>query len=260
MAAIGEIGLCSEDKLLELLKEAPFNLELTLEELKDHLLRMEAKDLITRKFFGQKGSKWALRDIPFPPKDDMTGVKGTKHPKAEAILEKRKKLEEKEAKPIRLGKYRSYKRFKVTFQCVDPILGGDLTQNERELAFPKKPDGTPTFRAGWLYGWLRDNRELVDLPLKIQNHVSWGEPEFPEGVELAKMTARTLRGFATYEALPAGTVFTVPLNFPMQGTKIKSKEDLLTTFESMGTQPIRGFGANARYYGGRIKPTKIEEP
>jgi len=256
--AIGEMGLVTEEELLNLLKEDPFNLTLTLEELRENLSRMEAKDLITRKFMGKR-HKWALRDIPFPPKDTVEGVKGTKHPEAEKILRKRRELEEKEAKPLRQGKYRNPKKFKVTFKCVDPILGGDLGEEERKLCFPKKPDGTPTFRAGWFHGWLRDNRMLAELPLKIQNWVAWGEPEFPEGAKLTTVSARVLKGFAIYEALPADTTFTVNVVFPMVGTKIKTKEELFKALEIMGTMPIRGFGANARYYGGRIKPIKIEE-
>ena len=257
--AIEERGVITTTALLDFLKVAPFNLDISEEELAQALERLETKDVITRRFSKSKEAEWALRDMPFPPKSSMDKVKGTRHPAAQEILKKGEELEDTEAKPTVRGKYCDYRKFLVTWETVDPILGGDITNNKRFLAFPKKPNGEPTFRQGWFHGWLRDNGRTVGLPVKIQAWVGFSEPTFPKPVELTTVTARVLQGFSTYEALPKGTVFQTLIKYPMRGTPVHSKEELLAKLTEMGLEPIRGFGSNARYYGGRIKPTKIEE-
>lgn len=154
------------------------------------------------------------------------------------------------------GKWGNYTTYDMTFENLDPILGGRPTDEERELQLVKYGDKIiiPT---GWFRGWFRDNQALMDVR-GLQYWTAWGVGEFPEPPKLEKYKLKVKVGLATYEGFPPGNKFKVMLRFPFRGSKIKTPEDLKMFLDKLATAPIRGFGAYSHAYGGRIKVVEMK--
>jgi hypothetical protein len=255
-AIIGDAGEISSKKL-QMRIHARFGTIVPVEEIEESLSQLEAKDIVTRRMYG-KSVKFALRDNPFPPKSKMTHIVGSLNPEADKVVEDAEEIEESEVKRSPQGKYRNYKMFTLTCKTIDPIAGGDPC-GKQKMILPRGQDGKPTFRRNWMYGWLRDNGRLVNLPVHIQGWVAFGDPIFPNEVNPVEIEGRTLKGYAVYECIPRDTIFQITIKYPMSGTKIRTSEELREKLNEMSMMPMRGLGANARFFGGRFAVEKIEE-
>jgi len=158
--------------------------------------------------------------------------------------------------------WRDFVKLQLTFEALDPILGGTPGDAEDKTVFPREGDKL-VVPMNWLKGLTRDNAALVDA-VGLHHHVAWGKGYWEDGIETITLKAPVSAkgkgvGVAKYEAVPAGKKFTVLVRFPMKGSPINSVEKLQEWFDMIAETPIRGLGANPKAYGGRIKLVDLKE-
>ncbi len=260
LQSVKNIGIGTLEEVAAELKDS-FNETTDKTTLERILERWKAKKVLTQvRVKTKSGSKkaWKIADLPWYPVVDMTMVRELGPKEAKKILDE---LEERAAKmPRGRGKpqIRFYPWCEITFECIDPILGGRPT-TDGKTEFPKI-NGTPYIPTGWWKGYLRSNGRLADIPeAHAIYRTAYSIGIIENGTKLINLPAQTKNaGPQLYEALPAGTRIRMLLRFPMQGSSITSPEELLKFFRKCSIAPIRGLGANPYAYGGRIKPIKFK--
>jgi hypothetical protein len=255
--AVKELGEGSREEIGEYLK-THLQLELENRDLMRYLFRWKAKKVFTIRTRDSLET-WALADIP---PWYASGIMATLHKSTND--EMKIEIEALDAR-IKEGSeiiqkhspWNTYQSYRITFETVDPILGGHPCDQDRETVFPRH-NGKPFIPANWFYGWLRDNQALMET-VATHYHTAFGSGEFLKEPKITKRTLKVKTGLNTYEVVEAGEQFTVVMRFPMKGSKIKSQDDLRRFFGLLEEAPIRGLGAYPRAFGGRVKLVKMEE-
>jgi len=166
--------------------------------------------------------------------------------------------------------WRDFMRLTLTFENIDPILGGRPDSNDQDdsqetlerTVFPREGDKLVT-PMNWTKGYLRDNCPLVNVA-GLQYHVAYGKGYWEDGIQTITLTAPVTAGFkgvgvAKYEAIPPGHKFTQVFRWPTHGCAINTKEKIQEFFDITAETPIKGLGANPKAYGGRVKLVAIED-
>lgn len=158
--------------------------------------------------------------------------------------------------------WRDFMKLQLTFEALDPILGGFPTETMGKTVFPREGDKL-IVPMNWLKGLTRDNQSLMNAS-GLQYHVAWGKGYWEDGIEMIELKAPVTSqgkgvGIASYETIPAGKKFTVLVRWPVRGCAINSIETIQEWFDMIAETPIRGLGANPKAYGGRIRLVEIKE-
>jgi len=158
--------------------------------------------------------------------------------------------------------WRDFVKLQLTFESLDPILGGRPGDVEGKTVFPREGEKL-IVPINWMKGLTRDNAALMNV-VGLQYHVAWGKGYWEDGIETIIKTAPISTrgkgiGVAHYESVPAGNKFTIFVRWPMRGCAINSIEKIQEWCAMMAETPIRGLGANSKAYGGRIKLVEISK-
>lgn len=222
--------------------------------------RWERKHVITGTVHdGQR--MFHLMQIPWLARLDMIHVESVPDEEAKKFLQ----TLETSAKEISAFAskgpiYGDYVQVEATFETTTPILGGDLSNKERELVFPRDYNGDLYIRPNWLYGYMRDNARLANIS-NLQKYLTCSAGTFEEQPETFKTKAiRVKEGHVTYEAIPPKSRFTTVMNLPLKGYDgFNSVEAWKKLFKKIEVVPLRGLGSNWKVFGGRIKLVEMKE-
>jgi len=248
----------SEGTLQEITEELKENgLDIKESELLRYVRRLQKRKVIVANMVNGN-TVYSRGDVPFPPRATMDTI--VKFPKEarEVII---RKAEEKKQLPTRPRgpQIADLTYFKVEFETIDPILGGD-SDEEDEITFPRDGAGNLMIRKSWWKGWFRSNLRLVNANETVATqYMSHNIGLINPSTKTITLKANGLKGPKNYEAIPSGTTVKTIIGYPMQGTPITTKKDFEDFLKLAGQYPIRGLGANPHVYGGRIIPTCFEE-
>lgn len=258
LLAIQERGEATTEELLNFLTEQQ-KVDIDQKTLIRYLRRWKAKKVVAGNYHdGQV--VWKIADIPpWYISGVMTIVKGTVDTDMRTELDA---LNDRLKSQGRIVQPRSmwgdYHMVEATFETVDPILGGRLSGKDGELVLPKTKDGKRFIPSSWPRAWIGSNAALQDLPHSIKYHLAVMNVELPEfEPEYHRLKVKT--GLARYEAIPAGTQFTVKMGLPFKGSKLKTLEDWQKFFNLISEIPLRGLGANPFALGGRVKLVEMKQ-
>lgn len=202
---------------------------------------------------------WKLADIPpWYVSGIMTIVKGTTDVDMRTAMDG---LNEKLKSQGRIieprGVWGGYKFYDVTFEAVDPILGGRFSKVDGQLILPRNRQGR-FIPSSWIRAWIGTNAALANLPHAVKYHLAVSNSQLPD-FKAEHHRLKVKMGIADYEAIPEGTQWTTRIGFPTRGCKLKKKEEWLQFLTLAGETPLRGLGANPFALGGRIKPTQMKQ-
>jgi len=256
LLAVKERGEATTDELLVF--TASQGLKIEKKDLIRYLRRWKAKKIVAASYHNGE-LLWKLADIPpWYVSGVMTIVKGTTDVDMRTALDG---LNEKLKSQGRIveprGVWGDYHFFDVTFEAVDPILGGRLSQTDGHLILPKNNEGK-FIPSSWIRAWLGSNAALANIPHSLKYHVAVTNSQLPH-FDAEHYRLKVKMGIADYEAIPRGTQWITRIGFPMRGCRIKTKEEWLNYLRLAGETPLRGLGANPFALGGRIKPLKMKE-
>jgi len=223
--------------------------------------RWEKGKVITSDVFDAE-RRYFLRDVPWLATLQMIHLEGIADSDAKKFLEEiREKAKAITARQKRQPDICQYVMVECLFETIDPILGGDLTTVSRKLAFPRKHDKTLYIRPNWLYGYLRDNSRLWNLPGAVAKYITPSEGIFEEQpTTFQTEQIRVKEGHVVYEAIPPKCRFKSVLHFPLKGYDgFDSLEKWIKAIRKIEMHPLRGIGSNARVFGGRIKLVETKE-
>jgi hypothetical protein len=228
--------------------------ELTSSELLRYLGRWKTKKIIT--LSSRSGEEvWRLSDVPPWYRQKVAAAlklqkDSDMRAELKALHDRWKESGQTVSQPTR--KWGKFKNILITWETVDPILGGRPSLNSNEkLYFPKVGD-KPVIPPNWFYGWMRDNIALIG-DSGTQYHVAFGMGKFLDEVELGEIKQPAKVGFTHYEVVPPGKRFRALWRFPFRGSSITEPDQLKSFLDLLAEAPIRGLGANSRAYGGRVK-------
>lgn len=256
LLAIKECGEATTEELSAFLDKQEAIIE--QKDLVRYLRRWKAKKIVAATY--HKGQLlWKLADIPpWYVSGVMTIVKGTTDVDMRTALDG---LNEKLKSQGRIvepkGVWGDYHFFAITFEAVDPILGGRLSQTDGHLVLPSNAQGQ-FIPSSWIRAWIGSNAALSDIPHSLKYHLAVSNSQLPE-FKPKHYKLKVKMGIADYEAIPAGTKWTTKIGFPFRGCRIKTKEDWLQFLQLSGETPLRGLGANPFALGGRIKVIEMKE-
>lgn len=257
LAAIIENGERTREELLEILKNS-FKMELKPSELLRYLGIWKSKKVITVRT--RAGDEvWAVADIPpWYASGVMTLIK-TVDANLKLELEALDARLKEEGGIIKRPRsvYQDFVSYKLTFENLDPILGGHPTEEDRKTQFPRN-HGRLCIPPNWIKGFIRDNQPLMDVGA-LQYHTAIGVGLYEEGIETSRKTLKVKTGLNDFEAVPEGAKFTITMRFPTKGTKIKNGEDIKKFFNLCAEAPIRGLGAYPHALGGRVKLLEMQK-
>ena len=264
---IKALGDCTEEEITERLETAPFNKapeeirSISAKILHRIVMRWEKRKVITSHVYDGK-RLYCLMQIPWLARLDMIHVESIADDEAKKFLgELERQAKEISAYASKGPLYGDYVTVEATFETIDPILGGDITDKERQLSFPRNYSGDLYIRPSWLYGYFRDNARIANLS-NLHAYLKASEGVFDEQPETFRTKqVRVKMGHVTYEAIPPKTQFKTTLQVPLKGFDGFSSLEAWKTkfFKRIEKAPIRGLGSNWKVFGGRIKLLKLEE-
>ena len=264
---IKALGDCNEEEITERLETSPFNK--TPEEIRNipqktlHriVMRWEKKKVITSHVYDGK-RLYCLMQIPWLARLDMIHVESIPDEEAKKYLEElERQAKEVSAYANKGPLYGDYVTVEALFETIDPILGGDITDKERQLNFPRNYDGDLYIRPNWLAGYIRDNARIANLS-NLHTYLKASEGVFIEQPKTFRTKQiRVKMGHVTYEAIPPKTQFKATMQIPLKGYDGFNSLDAWKTkfFKRLEKAPIRGLGSNWKVFGGKIKLVKMEE-
>lgn len=255
--AVKELGEATLDEVHNYLAEQE-EVELEKKLLNRYLRRWKAKKVLAVTYH-DKQVLWKLANIPpWYISGVMAIVKGTVNADMQTALDSLNERLKKQGRIVEpRSAWGSYKQVELTFETIDPILGGRLSDRDGQLVIPHR--GKKRFiPANWFKGWLGSNAALEDLPAAMRFHIQVETAELPDFEPLAyRLKVRT--GLCDYEAIPPKTRFTTVWSFPLRGTKFKTLQEWRDFVKKVGEHPLRGLGANPYALGGRIKLLEMKE-
>lgn len=256
LLAVKELGEATTDEILMFFTKEKIDIE--KKDLLRYLRRWKAKKIIAANYHNGL-ILWKLADIPpWYLSGVMTIVKGTTDVDMRTALDG---LNEKLKSQGRIieprGVWGDYHFFDVTFEAVDPILGGRLSKNDGELILPVNNQGK-FIPSSWIRAWMGSNAALANLPHSLKYHVVVTNSQLPK-MEAKSYRLKVKMGLCKYEAIPQGTQWTTRIAFPFRGCKIKTKEQWQEFLKLIGEMPLRGLGANPFALGGRVKLVEMKE-
>jgi len=256
---VKELGLASIDEVAERYKEL-FN-----EEYQD--INLVMRRWKARKAFVMENSRYKIADIP--PWFKSLRMDQLIHLNKTETKEMLKDLEElftggEAAGGVPKPQWRDFVKLQLTFEALDPILGGTPTDNQEEgkTTFPREEEKL-VVPINWLKGLTRDNQALMNVT-GLQHHIAWGKGYWEDNIKTITLKAPVSSkgkgvGVASYEAIPAGKKFMVLVRWPLRGCSINTTDKIQEWFYMIAETPIRGLGANPKAYGGRIKLVDLKE-
>ena len=254
--AIQELKEATETEIREYLKEH-LGTELSQHDVRRYIGKYQ-KGKVIAVTYRDGETLWHLADVPaYYSSGIMAICKGTTNEEMRIALDalnERLKHEGRIIEPRSV--WGGYKEVELTFETVDPILGGWIGKEDGELVIPNY-NGKRFIPANWFKGWIGSNARLMDLPDSIRFQVQVENAQLPEFTP-TKYQLHVKMGLATYEAIPVGTQFTVTWTLPLRGSKIKTVEQWIQFIKRIGERPLRGLGANPYAMGGRIKLTNYK--
>ena len=268
LTVLNEIGLANPQEIGEQLEKInkpilPTNLLLILE-------RWKAKDAVVIDYgTGQK--RYKLAKIPAPFKslkmENVLKMRLTDAKTLVAELETEFPTPTESFHAPRGGLIGNYKTVEITFEAIDPILGGTPVDSETEYKLHRNPAGKPVIAPAQMKGYFRENLRLLDGI--NPNGYSWiayteaiptDEPKLTKVQAPVVVKGRGGVGIAHYEAFASGTKFKTVIRIPLNGIGLKNGiADIRTLFELCEICPKRGLGANPFYLGGKIKLIEMIE-
>ena len=217
-----------------------------------YLRRWKAKKVIAAVYHDGQ-IVWKLADIPPYYMSGIMAICKTTNSQemkdALDALEERRKGEQRIVQPKSV--WGGYVHMDVTFETVDPILGGWQTETDGETKIPSY-DHKRFIPANWFKGWLRSNAGLIDLPQAVCYRIGILNADLPN-VDPLYFRLKVKMGMNKYEAIPPKTQFTTSFSFPLRGSKLKTPDDWIAFLRMIGEHPLRGLGANPYALGGRVK-------
>jgi len=263
-AGLEELGLATAIEVKEYLKKE-LDVELDIDDVKLILERLRAKDILSI----DQNLRYKIAKIPAPflsvkmslikkwkSKDFQKAVKDVEDifPQGAPLVQKK-------------GYINDYRFVELTFEIIDPILGG-VPEGDEKLHLHRSNNGQPVISAGQMYGWFRSNERAIGLDANAHSHIGFCEAmPTEENIELIERTAPVVIkgrggcGIAKYEAFKQGTQFKTYMRIPVEGIGFSSENyvhKLTELFEACAICPVRGLGANPRYNGGRVKLVTIK--
>ena len=253
LKAIEVLGEATESEILTEIKEQ-FGIELNDYEFMRGLRRWLAKKCITiSKIRGENAYK--LRDVPpFFQSLQLYQLKGITAKDAEVTIAKLEQhYQALKAVPQPDLKYGDYQLLTCKFETLDPVAGGDSGTEDRVMNFPMK-NGRPYIRGNWMRGYLRDNARIFNINAStMKEYIGCSDSEPLDVTPKRVDNVKVKEGLSSFDTIPSGTKFTMNIRMPFKGTKIKTLADFTAMYRELEDAPIRGLGAYARHFGGRIK-------
>jgi len=257
-SAIRELKEASTDEVLNYL-----NKQMKMEIKKDKLIRYLRKHKAGKVIAGNYHNGellWKMADIPAWYSSGIMAICNSTSTEIEMKLAL-ESLNEKIKKEPRIieprGVWGDYHTFDMTFETITPILGGWSNGEERKLVFPKI-DGKLVILPNWMYGLMRNNAALIDLPQSITYHLAISKGTFLEQPKTEWKQLKVKEGMCDYEMIPKGCKFKLMMRFPFRGSKLKTKQQIVDWFKMIEEAGLDGLGANSKVFGGIIKLVKIE--
>jgi len=264
---IKALGDCTEEEIAERLGHEPFNkLSEDLRVIDSKILhrivmRWEKRKVITSHIYDGK-RLYCLMSIPWLARLEMIHVESIPDEEAKHFLEElERQAKEISAYASKAPLYGQYITVEALFETVDPILGGDITDKERELSFPRNYDGELYIRPNWLNGYIRDNARLANLS-NLHTYMRTTEGTFlKQPKTFITKQIRVKMGHVTYEAIPPKTQFKTIIQIPLSGYDGFNSLDAWVEkfFRKVEKAPLRGLGANSKVFDGKIKLVEIKE-
>lgn len=158
--------------------------------------------------------------------------------------------------------YHDYRPLRLIIETLDPILGGipEGAENTRSLKLRRKNGSdVPVIASNQIRAWHRDNFPLVGIAKYLHRHIAFSDMEPIGDLKSETLSARVLKGFSDYEAIPAGTRMMFKMVVPCKGKVKLDPLKLKELYDVASETPIRGLGANPFVYGGHFKLIEMEE-
>lgn len=266
LTVLREMGLATPQELSEQLEKLnkpilPNSMLLILE-------RWKAKDAVVIDYgTGQKRYKLAKIPAPFQSLK-MENVLKMRMVDAKTLVAELEKEFPTPTESINepKGKIGNYKTVEITFEAIDPILGGTPVDSETEYKLHRNPTGKPVISPAQMKGWFRENLRLLDINPNAYSWIAFAEAiPIDDEPKLMKVSAPVVVkgrggvGIAHYEAFAPANKFKTMLRVPLNGIGLKNGlADIRTLFELCETCPKRGLGANPFYLGGKIKLVEMK--
>jgi len=190
----------------------------------------------------------------------MINIVGMRGPEAKNAVNSIEEMFPEATKSIRepKGKVGDYLDVEITFETVDPILGGTPSNGDMLKLRVDYATNKPSITPAQFKGWVRQNGRRVGWNANARSWIGYA-PAVPVGdYELIEVEAPVTSqgrgvGKQKYEAFAPGTVLKTVWAIPLRGQGIEGVEDVERLFETGAVNPVRGLGANPYYYGGRVK-------
>jgi len=265
LLALKELGLASPEEIGEM-----------LEKIKNPVLHQTVRLVLER---------WKARDVVVV--DLSTGTKRYKLANVPAPFQSMKmeniaKLRLSDTKQIMaelnaafpestsaikepVGKIGNYKTLELTYETIDPILGGTPVDGETEFKLHRDGDNVPVISPAQLRGWFRENLRLLDINPNAHNWMAFtdskpiGEPKLTKVSAPVVIKGRGGTGIAHYECFDRGNKFRTIIRIPLNGVGFKSISDVERMFKMCEVCPKRGLGANPYYVGGKVRLLEMKE-
>jgi len=260
---VKELGLCSPEEIME--QTEKYGIAVSLDHVKLILERWKAKDAITTDLsMGEKRYKLAKIPPSFQSLKMENVIKIRLADATKIIAELEQEFPDG-GPPVKCGgSIGNYKTLAITFEAIDPILGGTPEDGEIELKVHRNSAGKLVISPAQMKGWFRENLRLLDINPNAHSWMGFTDAVAEEDCEIVKKKApivikgRGGCGLAHYEAFEAGTKFKTVIRVPLRGVGIKTVEDIQKLFELCEVCPKRGLGANPFYYGGKIRLLEMQ--
>lgn len=253
LASIQDLGVSTVDEILQYLKDSGIEgkTEITVDRVQKHTEKWRGRNAVAVTYVNN-ALHYKIKDVPawfnsLRMPDLIQGqLKGLKD-----ILEKIKKWTGPNV-------YHDYRKYKVTIETLDPILGGYPSGEERKLILRRNRDNEPIVALNQLRAWHRDNFPLAGIPKYVHRHIAFTDAigEF-EPIWIKQI--RVKEGFSDYEAVPGGTKLEYTMKVPNKGRVSVSIDQFIALYHETVDSSIRGVGANPFVFGGRFKLLEIVE-
>lgn len=161
---IQNLGEANINEIKEQYKKE-YGIELTEKEILRQVRRLKAKKVVVTNVVGGEAVH-KIADIPWQPMDNMAGVstKTTMNPEEiKGIQQVELDKASKKRSDVNANKYRNFRKFEMTFELIDDVLG-DRIDGDETGKFPTDAQGNIFIPPSWWKGFFRSNLYALNIP------------------------------------------------------------------------------------------------
>lgn len=259
--AIQKTGQSTIEEIQEFIQNT-WNLTLTIAKIKRICDQFKKRDICSQNYIREENGE--MKTAYSMSKPIYKNIPETAHlkdlinlPESNELLKQFENTEGSGSK-IRLPNIRDYKKYKLTFEVMDHVLGTLPSRDEKfDLQLPRNNGEVVILPNQW-YGFIRTNSRIYNKTNVAQYMAfSYGIVDLNgkniEVVEIPIIAQKIGRGINKYESLPSGTLITTIIKCPTEPESNGFKPNEFKEFlNDLSETAIKGIGGYSRRFG-RIK-------